>query len=256
VDRHTFEAVAEVERNHWFFTARRRIIRTLLQRALGPESDQCILDVGTGTGATVELLQPFGRVVGVDFTLDAIPFCRRLGASAGPFVQGTVTSLPFARCSFDLVTAFDVLEHVADDRSAVLEVTRVLRQSGAFVSLVPAHPWLWSDFDEFSHHHRRYSAVALRQLLTRAGLSVERLFFVNAVLFAPIVAVRLLRTAWTRLVRKLGRSTTDRTPGTGLGMPPQLVNRVLTAAFGVEALLAPHVDIPFGVTLVAIARKR
>jgi len=132
----------------------------------------------------------------------------------------------------------------------------VLRGEGTFLGLVPAHPWLWSDFDEFSKHQRRYSAATLRRLFEEANLSTERIFSINSVLFAPIVALRTARNAIKKIRILLGLRVDHRPRATGLQLPPSFINWILTQTFGMEARLAPRFDIPFGVTLVCIAQKR
>ena len=109
MDRTAFDAVARVERNHWFFVARRRIIGALLGRHFQRGPDRKILDISTGTGATMNTLHPYGRVTGTEYVSDALSWCRTLALHTGSLVQSSATELPFASGSFDLVTAFDVL---------------------------------------------------------------------------------------------------------------------------------------------------
>src|SRR5438477_9939893 len=87
----------------------------------------------------------------------------------------------------------DVLEHIADERATLAEVTRVIRPGGHLLVSVPAYRFLWGAQDEVSMHHRRYSARLLRERVEAAGLVVRRLTFFNTLLFPPIVGIRIIR---------------------------------------------------------------
>lgn len=106
----------------------------------------------------------------VDISAPAIAKLRERGAQA---VIGQVTSLPFADSSFDLVCAFDIIEHVDDDEGALAEVTRTARAGGVILTSVPLHPALWTSFDDFVGHKRRYEPPELLSKLTRYHLTVE-----------------------------------------------------------------------------------
>ncbi len=256
MDRAAFDAVARAERDHWFFRGRRRVIEALMERHFPPRPDRWILDVGTGTGGTIETLRPYGQVTGIEYATEPLSFCNERVRGYARLVRGSATKLPFAGGAFDLVTAFDVIEHIGDDRAVIQEVRRVLKRDGAFLCLVPAHPWLWSEFDEFSHHQRRYTEGMLKDLVAGSGLGIERLFYINSILFVPVVVVRCGLNALRWLRRALGFGSDHQPKGGELNLPPSLLNRALAAAFGCEARLAPRIDIPFGVTLVCIARKQ
>ena len=101
--------------------------------------------------------------------------------------------LPLPDDAFDVVTALDVLEHIADDRHALREIARVMKPGGLLLATVPAHRWMWGAQDEISHHFRRYSAPEMRDRVEVAGFDLERLTYFNSILFAPIAAVRLAR---------------------------------------------------------------
>jgi len=98
----------------------------------------------------------------------------RLTAGGGIACTDEITTLPYADGTFDLVTAFDVVEHVEDDQRAFTELTRVLRPHGRLIFSVPLHPAHWTTFDECVGHARRYEPTALRGLIARHGLVVEK----------------------------------------------------------------------------------
>lgn len=256
MDREVFETIARVEREHWFFVARRRIVDALLRHYCPPGSERRILDVGTGTGAMLEVLSRYGVVTGIESSADASSWYGELVRDGVSLAHSTATSLPFVARSFELITAFDVLEHIEDDAASAKEIHRALRDGGTLLCTVPAHPWLWSDFDDYSRHCRRYTAATLRRLLTRADFQIERMFYVNSILFAPIATLRVLTNAVERARVFFGTKSNRAPRGTGMETPPAPINKILTSLFAAEARWAPYVNTPFGVTLVCIARKR
>jgi len=236
-----YELMYRVEDHHWWYAGMRAISAALLADVGTPAR---ILDAGCGTGRNVVELEKLGRAVGVD--VSAVPL--RLAARRGltRLAQASISALPFADGTFDVVTAFDVLCHsaVADERAALREVRRVVRPGGWVLLHLPAYPWLRSRHDAAVDNVRRYSAGGVRTLLSDAGLTVRRLTFANTVLF-PLAAAKRLA---------------DRARGTG-GHASDLIREfrvagsLFRAALDFEARLLRHVDLPFGLTLVALAQR-
>ena len=125
------------------------------------------LEIGPG-------LRPRLPVQGTHFIDISAPVIEQLNALGALAQAGEVTALPFNDQSFDLVTAFDVVEHVENDQLAFGELTRVLKPDGRLIFSVPLHPARWTKFDDYVGHARRYDPVALRELLARHGLVVEK----------------------------------------------------------------------------------
>ena len=191
----------------------------------------------------LQQLSRYGTVDGVDSDPNAVSFCRERGIER---VQRlTSQTLPWEAESFDLVTALDVIEHIEDDRAVLAEVRRVLRPGGTLLITVPAYQALWGPQDEISHHKRRYRARQVGERLTGAGLETIKLSYFNTLLFPPIAAVRVLRPH--RPGRELKSDFTLTQPGR--------LNDVLARAFAAEAALVARFNLPFGVSIVAIARK-
>ena len=112
-----------------------------------------ILDVGCGTGANLLLLSKFGEAEGVDVSEDALAFCRERGLDKVRLGAGE--ELPYEDGSFDLVTAFDVVEHMDDDLAGLSECVECLRPGGRVLLFVPTFMFLWGLQDEVSNHRRR-----------------------------------------------------------------------------------------------------
>lgn len=129
---HTYAIMYEVEQSHWWYVGRRRIIKSFIEEAIAgldlSGRRAHILDVGCGTGGNLELLTRFGDTEGVDISEDALAFCRTRGLAK--VRHGAAEQLPYEDCSFDLVTALDVVEHLDDDTAGLREMRRVLRPGG------------------------------------------------------------------------------------------------------------------------------
>jgi SAM-dependent methyltransferase len=239
-----YPAYYRLEGRHWWFLGRRSLFLRVLGREFPPAARPIqLLDFGCGTGAFLEHLERFGSVSAVDSDPSAVEFCHSRGRSEVQLVPPG-TPLPFADATFDLVTTLDVIEHIGDDVGALRELHRVLRPGGRLLVAVPAFMFLWGKQDEVSHHRRRYTARTLRRALADAGFEVDRTSYFNTVLFIPIAAVRLGR----RLVRRPGSAQSD------FDLGPAALNRALGAVFGAEAGLVARRDLPFGVSLLAVAR--
>jgi len=125
------------------------------------------LEIGPG-------LRPRLPIAGTHFIDICAPVIERLNAHGGIATPGEVGTLAFGDREFDLVCAFDVIEHVEDDQRVFGEVSRVLKDDGVLICSVPLHADLWTEFDDWVGHARRYDVPALRALLTEHGLTVEK----------------------------------------------------------------------------------
>lgn len=239
----------ELEETYWWFVGRRILIRRLLEGFLPPAGNHAILDVGCGTGKNLELLSAFGWTVGVEPAGAALELCRTRGLSR--LVQADAQKLPFADGSFDLATAFEVLEHILDDRGAIAECHRILKPGGMLVLTVPAYMFLWGEHDEALDHYRRYSGGQLRRRLAEAGFAPLRLGFCITFLFLPILGFRWIQ----RLVRWLGLRPAG-APKTAHIEMPQPISKFFVWLLKIEAWIIRYCDFPFGVTILCLAKKR
>jgi SAM-dependent methyltransferase len=245
MDEGFYPAYFELEGRHWWFLGRRRLFLALLEQRVPHQARPArILDFGCGTGAWLGDLERFGTVSAVDADPSAVAFCHERGRAEVTLVPPGA-ALPFPDGAFDVVTALDVIEHIDDDVSALAELRRVLRPGGLLLVAVPAFMFLWGVQDEVSHHHRRYTAGSLRRALSAAGLRVDRTSYFNTALFPPIALVRV--------GRRLLRAPSSRQSDFELG--PAWLNRTLAAVFGAEAGILARRDLPFGVSLLALATR-
>jgi len=229
---------AEEDRAHWWFQGRRAILLSELARHL-PGGDRRIAELGCGSGGMLEALARFGTAVGVETDPALREHARARGLDVRP--GSLPDDVPLEAGRWDAVCLLDVLEHVADEAGALRACRRLLAPEGCLMVTVPAYAWLWSRHDELLGHRRRYTTGSLRAVAVAAGFAVERLTYFNTLLAPPIMAVRLARTALRR-------------PGHDLGRPAPLVNRLLARSFAAEARLLRFVSLPFGISVLLIAR--
>jgi len=241
MDQSVYIRMAEFQARHWWFCARREILRAEIVRMRLPTNAQ-ILDAGCGTGANLEMLASFGSVTGMELNEAACAHAKSLGFEVTP---GALPGAPFSMESFDLIGAFDVIEHIEDDYSAVADLAGLLRPGGRILATVPANPWMWSAHDKHHHHFRRYDIASFRALFEAAGLEIVRATYFNTLLFPIASATRLVRNAVFGRDRE---AHDDR-------MPNALANAALRSVFQSETALLGLTDLPFGVSCMIVARR-
>lgn len=229
----------ENEADHWWFAGKRLLFKKLLaDRLAGGDLD--ILDIGCGTGASAVEFGQFGRVLASDRSPDALQFVRTRGLN--DVVAADAAVPPFADASFDVILAFDIIEHVEDDLGMLEGLARVLRPGGAIAIHVPAWPILWSDHDEILEHKRRYTKRSLTELVERAGLRFERLSWSSMTILPVAFGMRGVR----RFFPKKDNAEADM-----FSLPP-LLNRAAYSVYQVEAALTARGNLPFGLSLAAV----
>lgn len=241
-------ATARAEARHFWFRGFKDFITPLVIDAVRGRSNAQILDCGCGTGANLELLGQFGKAYGFDLTEVGL----RLGREAGRtrLAQASVGAVPFPDQTFDLVTSFDVLYSLPEavEHAAAAEMFRILRPGGSLVVNVAAMEVLRGNHSILGREVRRYSRARLSKLLIDAGFQVVRLTYTNALLFPPLVTLRTFQR-WRGLPPEGVESNGDFT------VPPEPFNSLLAGALRVEARLVRHFDLPFGSSLLCLARR-
>lgn len=245
MDTKLYDAHARLDDEHWWFLGRRSIVRDTLKRHLHPlVGTRRILDAGCGTGGNLAMLKEFGDVTGVELEHMAVEAARqRTGGSVRILEGGIPDGLPKGE-SFDVITMFDVLEHLDDPVGAVNALRELLTPTGQLVITVPAFQFLWSKHDDLNHHKRRYDFTELTRHLEQGGMKVGFHSYFNSLLFGPVAAVRLFR-------KVVPGSEADSDYGSGGG----ITNWALTKLFSAERHVASRLPVPFGVSLLAIATR-
>ncbi len=197
MDQHYFKEYYHLERVNWWFTVRRRILRDRIRHILKNPKEIQSLNIGAATGTTSDMLSEFGEVMSVEFDQECCNYTQTFLST--PLIQGSITELPFGNNSYDLVCAFDVIEHVEDDTKAVAEMMRVCKPGGHIAITVPAYSFLWGEHDVINQHYRRYTKTQLLELLkNHPGKIIYQTYF-NSILFIPIAAYRLLAKGMSKL---------------------------------------------------------
>ncbi|MCC7360382.1 MAG: class I SAM-dependent methyltransferase [Anaerolineales bacterium] len=236
-----YDRIAQLEGRHWWYRGMQAIAAGWLAQWVWPRlaPRPRLLDAGCGTGGALRWLSAQAQVTG----LDLHPLALQYAAGAGqPLARGSVTALPFARDSFDVVTCFDVLYHAAvpDDIAALRELARVLRPGGWLLLRVPAYNWLRGAHDRQVHTRTRYTRAGLQARLLAAGLEVRRLSYAGLWLLPPAI------------VRRRGQSRT--TANSDVTLPPAAVNRAGEALLRAEGWWLRRATLPAGLSLLALAR--
>ncbi|MGZ5538313.1 MAG: class I SAM-dependent methyltransferase [Chthoniobacterales bacterium] len=233
-----------VEREHWFYSGKRRLVQTWIARTIELRPDSLLLDCGAGTGLFAREMAERCRVLATDDHADSLQLLREnLGGDR--VLEASCTELPLPNESIDCLTALDVLEHVREDVKAAAEFWRVLKPGGVAIITVPAMQNLWSDWDAVLHHFRRYDRKGLRCVLEGAGFQIEYLNYINVFAFPLIWLTRKLRRIFPR---KRNSSRLEEF------IPPVPLNNFLRASF-VSLACQTTIQFPFGVGLLAIARR-
>jgi len=242
-----------LEESLWWFVGMREVTAALLDPVCPPGSVRDVLDAGCGTGGMLTWLRRYtagGRIAGVDVSADALAFCRERGLT--DVMLASVTALPFADASFDLLTSFDVLVQLpgeSSDEVAIHEMFRVLRPGGIAFVRTAAYEWMRSDHDEALGTQRRYRLGQLVERMERAGFRVRRATYANTLLL-PVAMIRRL------VLKRLGlvERGSDVKP-----LPPRLagLNQMLVAALAGEAriLRRPGAKLPGGLSALCVAEK-
>lgn len=239
MERIVYDQMAELDQHHWWYRARREVLAALIRREVRPPANARILEIGCGTGHNLAMLGEFGEVDALELDEEARAVAeRRLGKSVMSAPLPELAGVPDRH--YDLIGAFDVIEHIDDDQAALASIARRLKPGGKLVVTVPAHQWMWSAHDVVNHHKRRYSKRALRALVQGSPLKLERTGYFNSLLFPLAVAERLSS-------KLRGKDDAD------LSLPPKLLNAALERVFALERHLVARLPLPPGLSLFAVA---
>ena len=183
-----FAELAELEAGHFWFQSRNRLILWSLGKYF--PAARSFLEVGCGTGfvlSGVSRAFPTWQLAGSEYFAEGLPFAAAR-VPASELIQADARVLPFVE-EFDVVGAFDVLEHIPEDETVLRCFHRVIRPGGGLLLTVPQHPWLWSTQDDYACHVRRYAASDLTAKLLEAGFRVEmKTSFVSLLLPALLLS--------------------------------------------------------------------
>jgi SAM-dependent methyltransferase len=239
MERVVYDTMADLDQRHWWYRARRQVLAALIRRLATPPADASILEIGCGTGHNLAMLGEFGRVDALELDEEVRSVAeQRLGRKVMGAPLPELAGVPDRH--YDLIGAFDVIEHIDDDRAALASIASRLKPGGKLVMTVPAHQWMWSAHDVVNHHKRRYSSRSLKRLIEGSPLRLEAMGYFNSLLFPVAMAERL-----SSKVR--GKDEAD------LSVPPGPINATLETVFAAERHLVGRLPLPPGLSLFAVA---
>ena len=242
------ERTYHAEQRHFWYRGFKRFITPLLEQAVANLQRPRVLDAGCGTGANLPFLADYGTPFGLELFWRGLAFGRQRGLRR--LAQGSVTALPFATGSMDVVVSFDVLYclHPPEEAAAIREIYRVLRPGGSVIINVAAMKMLTGDHSTLGGEVHRYTRRELRHSLESAGFQLRRITYTNASLFPIIASVRALQ-------HLRGLRSGDDNPG-DFYVPAAPVNSFLSGVLAVEAgLVKRGVNMPLGSSLLCLATK-
>ena len=251
-----FDQLARIESRHFWFRTRNKIIVTLTKQITENLPDAYrVLEVGCGTGNVLRALEqacPRGTVMGMDLFAEGLRFART--RTSCPLVQGNLQQPGFG-VQFDLIGAFDVVEHLSDDTRVFRSIHSMLKPNGVLLLTVPAHQSLWSYFDEVSHHCRRYDSADLRHKLEHSGYEIEFLSPFMTSIYPMLYLVRRIRSVRRRSCG-LNSAASDRNLLMKELRIVPFVNGILTFVLNQEAkFIKRRRVLPFGTSIIVAARR-
>jgi len=243
MDESLYHLHFQQEESHWWFAARTQIVLRVIERYGNLKPGDTILDIGCGTGAIMKELSKTYNMVGIDMSPLAVEYSKKRGLK-------NVFLMPaeeFPKDKFDVkaVTLLDVIEHIDDDVSVLKTARDIVGPDGRVIVTVPAHMWMWSAHDLANHHKRRYSPSTLRAALEAAGLEPVKFTYYNTFLF-PLAAAK----KFVDRNKNVNEATGE------VDQPSPLVNSVFRTVFEAEKHFVPSLNLPFGVSLMAVAKPK
>lgn len=247
MDEREYRNMFEAEDRYFWFMAKHRLVKSLVEDAVAGKKDAVIVDVGCGTGGQMAALGNIGSVFGVEENATAISLAAKRGLRGLARMDWKYPALK-SNCA-DVVICSDFLEHLDDDVRALQDIADVLKVGGKLIVTVPSGQWLWSEHDAMLGHKRRYNRRNLRRAVETSGIRPVRVFPFNGSLL-PVMATARFGSKLASLAGLKSES-----PSVSYSLPGP-VNKAFGRVLDIEReLLKRGRELPFGSTLVALGIK-
>ncbi len=239
-----FDQLAQLEAGHFWFEARNQLLLWAMRRYF--PNVRSFLEIGCGTGFVLRCFReqlPDCVVSGSDLLIEGLISARKRVPDA-TMLQFDACAIPY-KAEFDVIGAFDVIEHIEEDTAALAQMYQALKPGGGLLITVPQHRFLWSTVDEMSYHKRRYQRGELIQRVESAGFEVIKTTSFVALLLPAMLMNRWRKTSSADKIDLFGEFKLD----------PRL-NRLFLSLMKLEVrLIRAGVSFPLGGSLLLIARK-
>jgi len=234
--------MSEKEEAYWWFAARKQMILSLFEKYARPGDE--LLDAGCGAGLLTYEAGKKYMVTSVDVDSVSIELCKKRKPHAKVIQKNIEQTLPWKN-TFKLVCLTDVLEHV-DDEKVMKNIHKVLKNNGVVIATVPAYPWLFSYWDVIHQHKRRYTAKSIQELFESSGFVIHHFSYFNSIFFPIILGIRMIKS----LISQRKVVSTD------CFDLPRSTNNLLFNIFRMETQFAVSHTIPFGLSILVVAKKK
>jgi len=243
-DATSFEILVGVEEGNWWFRSRNRLINWVLRRYF-PQAEN-FLEIGCGTGFVLLGIQnafPGLSLAGSEQFGEGLTHARNRLPGI-PLFQMDARRIPFED-EFDVIGAFDLLEHIQEDENVLLQMARATKKGGGVIIAVPQHPFLWSYIDRYSYHKRRYTRQELVEKVERAGFRI--------IYSTSFVSFLLPLMLFSRAKRRGPGDNFNPIAEFQIG---HLLNRVFEKIMDMErGLITSGISLPVGGSLLMVARR-
>jgi len=250
MDKSAYRTYYKLEKSHFWRIAKRELIIDHVAQLLSAKAKntRCrILDIGGSCSLISRRLSRFGVVVSIEPDKETVSFARK-NLKVDCRVGDLPNNLPEFTNQFELITLFDVLEHVEEEHESLQTIHGLLSDDGNLVLTVPAYQWLWSDHDVALHHKRRYTTKRLRTALEKAGFEIQTMTYYTTLLF-PIAAV-------VRLLNKIKPKPYDHQPEYKVKVPNPIINFLFGCVMKFEKILLKFMNMPFGLSIICVCKKK
>lgn len=228
-----FELLLDAEKSWWYW-GRKNAAKRVLIKFSKENGEAC--DVGAGYGGMKEVFNKATRIVAYEPNREIGKVCEARGYSEVVYTEEILANM---KGRFSVVGAFDVLEHIEDDKKFLSMIVSTLAPGGLVVATVPAFQFLWGVHDVEHQHFRRYNKRQIKELFDGCGLEIDYASYWNCLLFFPAALVRL----------------TGKSGGSALRLP-EILNKILMWYMSLETSCIPSITFPFGTSIIVCGRAK